>query len=92
MFPDFETMRNEVAQLRKERDADRAFMREFLASLDDQVPAKKALEITGIKSRTTLIAERQRPGSPLTYTVTGRSVNYSRAGCIAYRLGHQIAA
>jgi hypothetical protein len=72
--------------------ADRAFISEFIKSQDDQVKAKKALEITGIKSRTTLIAERQRPGSPLTYTVTGRSVTYSRAGCIAYKQKHQLAA
>jgi hypothetical protein len=72
--------------------ADRAFLSEFLKSQDDQVSARKALEISGIKSRTTLIAERKRPGSPLSYTVTGRSVSYSRAGCIAYKLGHQLAA
>jgi hypothetical protein len=82
----------DIAQLRAEREADRAFMREFLASIDDQVDAKKALKITGIKSLTTLIAERQRPGTPLAYVKNGRSVTYSRAGCVAYKLGYQLAA
>lgn len=82
----------DIAQLRAEREADRAFLREFLASIDDQVDAKRALKITGIKSLTTLIAERQRPGTPLTFTKNGRSVSYSRAGCVAYKLGYQLAA
>lgn len=85
-------LRQRVAQQEAEAARDREFMRQFLASIDDQVSTQKALEISGIKSRTTLIAERQRPGSPLTYTSSGRSVSYSRAGCIAYKLSHQLAA
>ena len=64
------------------------FMREFLNSLDDQIGYKEALKISGIKSRTTLVAERRREGSLIKFTHHGRSVAYSRAGCVAYRLAH----
>lgn len=67
----------------------RLFVQEFVASIDDTVSTAKALEITGIKSRTTLIAERQRDGSLLTFTQVGKRVSYSRASCVAYRLAHQ---
>ena len=82
-------LRGEVAELRAEVAEERAFRRDFLASLDDQVSTKKALQISGIASRTTLIAERQRPGTLLTYTHEGRSVTYGRAGCVAHKRAHQ---
>ena len=46
----------DLARVDRELQALRAFLAEFLRSQDDQVGYKKALEITGIKSRTTLIA------------------------------------
>lgn len=81
----------DVARLERELQQMREFMREFIGSIDDQVTTKKALEITGIKSRTTLIAERDRPKSLLTYTQHGRAVTYSRAGCVAHKLARQAA-
>ena len=65
------------------------FMREFVNSLDDQIGYKEALKITGIKSRTTLVAERRRAKSLIVFTQHGRSVSYSRAGCVAYRLAQR---
>ncbi|MGI4871466.1 MAG: hypothetical protein ACRYFX_09845 [Janthinobacterium lividum] len=80
---------DEVTQLRHEMKEIRGFMADFLASLDDQVSTKKALELSGIASRTTLIAERQRPGTLLTHSHNGRTVTYGRAGCIAHKRAHQ---
>lgn len=59
---------------------------EFIPTLDKQISAAEALKITGINSRTTLVAERRRPGSLLRYTQHGRSVAYSLAGCVAYKM------
>lgn len=73
-----EALQAEFAELK-------ALVSEFIASLDDQVDTKRALAITGIKSRTTLIVERKRPDTLLSYTAHGRSVAYSRASCIMYR-------
>jgi len=85
-------LRQEVAELRALVKEERAFRREYVASFNDEVSTLEALRLTGIGSRTTLIAERQRPGTPLTHTHHGRSVRYGRAGCIAYKLAHQLAA
>jgi hypothetical protein len=82
----------DLARVERELTALRGFVQEFISSQDDEVSTKDALKITGIKSRTTLIAERGRPGSPLKYTSHGRSASYSRAGCVAYKLAHQRAA
>ncbi|MDO7849929.1 hypothetical protein Q5H92_26455 [Hymenobacter sp. M29] len=92
------SLRSQVAQclakeqeLRGELSQHKAFQSAFIESLDDQVTTKKALDITGIKSRTTLIAERDRPDSLLAYTHNGRAVTYSRAGCVAHALARQAA-
>jgi len=58
---------------------------------DDEVSTKKALELTGIKSRTTLIEERDRPGTLLRYSKHGRSTSYSRKSCIDYKLARRLA-
>jgi hypothetical protein len=58
---------------------------------DDEVGTKKALQLTGIKSRTTLIEERDRPGTLLRYSKHGRSTSYSRKSCIDYRLSRRLA-
>jgi predicted mannosyl-3-phosphoglycerate phosphatase (HAD superfamily) len=58
---------------------------------DDEVRTKKALELTGIKSRTTLIEERDRPGTLIRYSKHGRSTSYSRKSCIDYRLARRLA-
>lgn len=68
------------------------FVRELVESVDDHVSTAQALKLTGIKSRTTLIAERDRAGSLLKYTKQGRSAAYSRASCIAHKLHFQLAA
>jgi hypothetical protein len=57
---------------------------------DDEVRTKKALQLTGIKSRTTLIEERDRPGTLLRYSKHGRSTSYSRKSCIDYRLSRRL--
>lgn len=72
----------ELAELRR-------LVGDFVASLDDDVDTKTALKLTGIKSPTTLIAERQRPGTPLQHSKLGRSCVYSRASCLAYKRAHR---
>jgi predicted mannosyl-3-phosphoglycerate phosphatase (HAD superfamily) len=57
---------------------------------DDEVRTKKALQLTGIKSRTTLIEERDRPGTLIRYSKHGRSTSYSRKSCIDYRLSRRL--
>ena len=78
----FRVLEREVNQLR-------ALIKDFMDSLDDEVDTKTALRLTGIRSRTTLVAERRRGGSLLIYSKHGRSVTYSRAGCLAYRRSRQ---
>ncbi len=83
---------SELAAIRRELAELRGFVREMVNSVDDQVSTAQALRLTGLKSRTTLIAERQRPGTLLKYTKQGRSAAYSRASCIAHKLHFQLAA
>lgn len=71
-------VKREMADLRR-------LVSDFVASVDDDVDTKTALKLTGLKSRTTLIAERQRPGTLLTHSKLGRSCAYSRASCLAYK-------
>ncbi|GAA4349983.1 hypothetical protein GCM10023185_07180 [Hymenobacter saemangeumensis] len=75
----------DIADLRREFLALQAFVQEFVSSQDDEVDTKTALKLTGIKSRTTLIMERERPGTLLKHAKHGRSTSYSRASCIAYK-------
>ncbi len=82
----------DVRRLERELAAMRLLMQEFMNSLDEEVSTAQALKITGIKSRTTLIAERDRPGTTLKYTKMGRSTAYSRAGCVAYKLAHRMGS
>jgi hypothetical protein len=77
-----EALKAEVQQLK-------VIVTDFLASLDDKVSTKQALQLTNIKSRTTLIIERQRPDTLLTFSYQGRSVLYSRASCLAFRRARQ---
>lgn len=68
---------------------------ELLESLTDEwVETKVALKLTGIKSRTTLALERERPSSLLQYEGIGKAIRYSRASCIAFteskRLGKTV--
>ncbi|MBD2769684.1 hypothetical protein IC235_17475 [Hymenobacter sp. BT664] len=63
---------------------------DLLESLDDDVDTKTALKLTGIKSRTTLIAERQRRGTLIRHSKLGRSCMYSRASCLAYKRAHRL--
>ena len=67
----------------------------YVESVEDDVDTHEALRITGIKTRDTLIKERNTPGTLLRYTKHGRSVSYSRKSCIdfklARRLNHTIA-
>lgn len=75
----------ELDALKAEVHELRAIVTDFLDSLDDRVSTKQALQLTGIKSRATLIAARQRPDTLLAYSHQGRSVLYSRASCLAFR-------
>ena len=63
----------------------RILIADLLESIDDDVDTKTALRLTGIKSRTTLIVERNRTGSLLHHSKLGRSCVYSRASCLAYK-------
>lgn len=67
----------------------RRLVADFVASIDDDVDTKTALKLTGIKSVTTLMAERDRPGTLLRYSKLGRSCVYSRASCLAYKRAHR---
>lgn len=82
----------DVARLERQLQDVCRFVRELVESVDDQVSTQQALKLTGLKSRTTLIAERKRPGTLLKYTKQGRSTAYSRASCIAHKLHFQLAA
>ena len=62
----------------------------YVESVNDEVDTHEALKLTGIKSRTTLIEERDRPGSLLKYSKHGRSVSYSRKSCIDYKLARRL--
>lgn len=68
----------------------RMLVTDLLESLDDDVDTKTALRLTGIKSRTTLMAERSRPGTLLQHSKLGRSCVYSRASCLAYKRAHRL--
>ncbi|SFP79618.1 hypothetical protein SAMN04515668_0373 [Hymenobacter arizonensis] len=68
----------------------RLLVADLLDSLDDEVNTSTALRLTGIKSRTTLIAERNRPETLLRYSSHGRSISYSRASCLAYKRAWRI--
>lgn len=59
-------------------------------SFGDEVDTHEALKITGIKTRDTLIKERNRPGTLLRYSKHGRSVSYSRKSCIDYKLSRRL--
>ena len=72
----------EVAELR-------TLVLDLLASIDYEVDTKAALKLTGIKSVTTLMAERGRPNTPLKYSKLGRACAYSRASCLAYKRAHR---
>ncbi|GGG33889.1 hypothetical protein [Hymenobacter glacieicola] len=60
-------------------------LKAYVETTDDEVDTTTALKLTGIKSRTTLIEERKRPGTLLKYSTHGRSVSYSRKSCIDYK-------
>ena len=62
----------------------------YVASINDEVTTAEALRLTGIKSRTTLLEERDRPGTLLRYSKHGRSTSYSRKSCIDYKLSHRL--
>ncbi|MDF7813637.1 hypothetical protein [Hymenobacter sp. YC55] len=62
----------------------------YVESVNDEVDTHEALKITGIKSRDTLIKERDRPGSLIKYSKHGRSVSYSRKSCIDYKLSRRL--
>lgn len=62
----------------------------YVESVNDEVDTHTALKLTGIKSRTTLIEERDRPGTLLSYSKHGRSVSYSRKSCIDYKLDRRL--
>jgi hypothetical protein len=63
----------------------------YVASINDEVTTAEALRLTGIKSRTTLLEERDRPGTLLRYSKHGRSTSYSRKSCVDYRLSRRLA-
>ena len=63
----------------------RALVTDLLDSLGDEVDTATALRLTGLHSRSSLIAERTRPGTPLKFCKHGRSVSYSRTSCLAYK-------
>ncbi|WP_125921780.1 hypothetical protein [Hymenobacter lapidarius] len=73
---------DEVASLR-------TLCTDLLNSLNEDVDTKTALKLTGIKSCTTLINERQRPGTLLQFSKLGRRCVYSRASCLAYKRAHR---
>lgn len=75
----------ELNALRAEIRELRTIVTDFLNSIDDGVSTKQALQLTGIKSRATLIVARQRPNTLIAYSYQGCSVPYSRASCLAFR-------
>ena len=79
--------------LKRDQRIDRLeqFLTAYIESVDDEVDTATALQLTGIKSRTTLIEERDRPGTLLRYSKHGRSTAYSRASCIDYKLSRRLA-
>jgi hypothetical protein len=62
----------------------------YIETTNDEVDTKTALQLTGIKSRTTLLDERDRPGTLLRYSKHGRSTSYSRKSCIDYKLSRRL--
>ena len=88
---EFVTPEQHLAVVREVREL-RELLAEFLASVDLEVDTARALRLTGIKSRTTLIAERQRPGTPLKHSKHGRSTSYSLVSCLNYKQAHRLAA
>lgn len=62
----------------------------YVESVSEEVDTATALKITGIKSRDTLIKERDREGTLIRYCKHGRSASYSRKSCIDYRLSRQL--
>jgi len=62
----------------------------ILLATDDEVRTPMALKLTGLKSRTSLIEERDRPGTEIRYSKHGRSVSYSRQSCIDYRQARRL--
>lgn len=79
---DYRATKREVAELR-------LLVTDLMSSLDDEVNTATALKLTGIKSITTLMAERDRPGTQLKYSKLGRACAYSRASCLAYKRAHR---
>ncbi|MCC3159482.1 hypothetical protein LJ737_19730 [Hymenobacter sp. 15J16-1T3B] len=62
----------------------------YVESIDDDVDTATALKLTGIASRTTLLAERDRPGTKLAYRKEGTKCLYSRRSCIDYKLSKRL--
>ncbi len=62
----------------------------YIEAVDDDLPTAQALRLTGIGSRTTLIAERQRPGTLLAWRKEGTRALYSRRSCIDYKLARRL--
>ena len=85
------TVEEHLAVVREVREL-RDLLADFLDSVDQEIDTARALVLTGIQSRTTLIAERQRPDTLLRYTKHGRSTAYSLASCLAYKRAHRLAA
>ncbi|WP_045687735.1 hypothetical protein [Hymenobacter sp. AT01-02] len=54
------------------------------AQTNEWVDTATALKLTGIKSDTTLRAERKRPNTVLKYSGIGRAIRYSRDSCVAF--------
>ena len=75
----------EHQQVVREVRALRELLDDYLQSVDQEVDTDRALQLTGIQSRTTLIAERQRPGTLLKFSKHGRRAAYSLASCLAYK-------
>ncbi|WP_045687734.1 hypothetical protein [Hymenobacter sp. AT01-02] len=63
------------------------------AQTNEWVDTPTALKLTGIKSNTTLRAERDRPNTVLKFSGIGRAIRYSRDSCVQYaeskRLGRR---
>ena len=66
-----------------------ALVAAYVEAMDEDVPTATALRLTGIGSRTTLIAERQRPGTLLVHRKEGTRALYSRRSCIAHKLARR---
>ncbi|KUG06906.1 hypothetical protein [Solirubrum puertoriconensis] len=62
----------------------------YVEAIDDDVDTATALQLTGINSRTTLVAERDRKGTLLKYRKEGTKCLYSRRSCIDYKLSKRL--